>query len=88
MNAATQNMPTAIETARAYLNASAYAGETLFAYTEQQQPGVVFLVTAEEVADLGSRLRRGERDADSLWCADTTAASCPALRSPVGKYRR
>lgn len=75
MNAAE---PTAIETARAYLNASAYAGETLFAYTEQQQPGVVFLVTAEEIADLGSRLQRGERDAYSLWCADTTASSCSA----------
>ena len=68
----------ATATARAYLNASAYAGETLFAYTEQQQPGVVFLVTAEEVADLGSRLQRGERDAYSLWCADTTASSCSA----------
>ena len=69
----------AIATAVAYLHATPLAGETLYAYCEEQQPGMVFVNTAEELADLGERLARGEKDAYSLWCADTTAASCSAL---------
>ncbi len=81
----------AIATAVAYLHATPLAGETLYAYCEEQQPGMVFVNTAEELADLGERLTsaRVEKDAlmrdrrlsvaYSLWCADTTAASCSAL---------
>jgi len=67
-----------VDIARDHLGASSYAGETLFAYTAQEQPGVVFLVTADEMADLGLRLDREERDAYSLWCAATTTDSCSA----------
>lgn len=35
------------------------------------ETGKWYLVTAEEVEDLGERLLSGERDAYSLWCADT-----------------
>lgn len=30
-------------------------------------------VTTDDMIDLGARMLRGERDAYSLWCADTTA---------------
>lgn len=67
-----------INHAAEYLNATRYAGETLFGYVAAETPGVVYLVDEDEMLDLGRRLAAGERDAYSLWCAETSPESITA----------
>lgn len=59
-----------IALAREHLGATDYADETLYAYTQDDVPGVVYLTDADTMADLGARLRRGDDDAYSVWCSE------------------
>lgn len=68
-----------IDLAAEHVGATRYAGETLFGYTDDDAtPGAVYLVTAADMVDLGSRLRRGDKDAYSHWCGETSVESTTA----------
>ena len=67
-----------IELAVDKLEATSYASDTLYAYTETQMHGVVYMVTDDDMLDLGGRLARGETSAYSHWCADTVPESTTA----------
>jgi len=69
-------MQTETERAAAHINAIRHdLGDygVFYSYLEQTWSSVVFLVTDEDMEDLGERLRIGDSDAYSSWCADTTA---------------
>jgi hypothetical protein len=59
------------QVARDYLNAFALP-DGRYAYRDDATRSD-WAVTAEQMADLGARIVRGDDDSYSLWCADTSA---------------
>lgn len=62
-----------IKSAETYLDGIWY-GDVLYAYAEEQQGDRVFVVTREELVDLGARLSK-EEDAYSRWCGESSATT-------------
>lgn len=53
-------------------------GRTQYAYVGMDEgPSTVYVVDSDDLRDYGCRLRRGERDAYSLWCSATIAERMP-----------
>lgn len=48
-------------------------GRAEWAYDEGNGDGVIYIVGSDDMRDLGRRLRVGQGDAYSLWCAATCA---------------
>lgn len=67
-----------IEFAVKYLGATAYASYTRYGYTDEGVDSTVWLVTDDDMADLGRRLADGQPDAYSRWCSETTASTTTA----------
>lgn len=63
-----------------HLDATRYCADTVFTYADANTPDTVYLVDAADMADLGARLARGDGDAYSHWCADTSTESVTAER--------